>query len=100
MTKSSPSHHSATTETTFRFSCKLGAMQVLQAAWPEVRSRELSPKSHPRPCIVCGHVCAAPASVPTPHTGRAACIMKSFRSMQHIRQPGCARLGGQETQRA
>ena len=43
MTKSSPSHHSATTETTFRFSCKLGAMQVLQAAWPEVRSRELSP---------------------------------------------------------
>ena len=43
MTKSSPSHHSATTETTFSFSCKLGAMQVLQAAWPEVRSRELSP---------------------------------------------------------
>lgn len=66
MTKSSPSHHSATTETTFRFSCKLGAMQVLQAAWPEVRSRELSPQISPapmhrlRPCVCRPRVGAHP----------------------------------------
>ena len=42
--------------------------------------------------------CLCPRVGASLHTGRAACITKSFRSIQHSRRPGCARLGRPETQ--